>query len=71
MKDTFQLARNATLIYEGQKVPAIFGPPAEATLNVVSLSDKDSILDVACGTGSSREKSGRRSGRPHVWWVPF
>lgn len=51
MKDTFQLAGNAALIYEEQKVPAIFGPLAEATLNAIPLSDQDSVLDVACGTG--------------------
>lgn len=50
-KESFQLAGNATAVYEDQKVPAIFGPLAEATLDVVSLEPNDVILDVACGTG--------------------
>ena len=42
---------NAAAIYEEQKVKAIFGPLAAATLNAVSIFDADTILDVACGTG--------------------
>ena len=42
---------NAAAIYEEQKVKAIFGPLAAATLDAVSISDADTILDVACGTG--------------------
>lgn len=50
-QDTFQLTGNAAEIYEDQKVPAIFAPLAEATLNAVPISKEDSILDAACGTG--------------------
>ncbi len=47
----FQLSGNAAAIYEDQKVPAMFGPLADATLNVVTLFNDDIVLDVACGTG--------------------
>ncbi len=50
-KDSFQLAGNAAEIYEDQKVPAIFRPLAEATLDAVPIYPNDVILDVACGTG--------------------
>jgi ubiquinone/menaquinone biosynthesis C-methylase UbiE len=61
----FQLSGNAAAIYEEQKVPAMFAPLADATLNVVSLFDDDIVLDVACGTGvlarKVRGKTGPRS----------
>ena len=50
-KSGFQLSGNAAAIYEEQKVPAMFAPLADATLNVVRLFDNDAVLDVACGTG--------------------
>lgn len=50
-KETYQLKGNAAAIYEEQKVKAIFGPLAAATLDAVSISSADTILDVACGTG--------------------
>lgn len=50
-KETYQLKGNAAAIYEQQKVKAIFGPLASATLAAVSISEADTILDVACGTG--------------------
>jgi len=49
--ETYQLKGNAAAIYEEQKVKAIFSPLAAATLDAVSISDADTILDVACGTG--------------------
>ncbi|MCP4286406.1 MAG: class I SAM-dependent methyltransferase [Gammaproteobacteria bacterium] len=51
MVETFQLTGNAASIFEKQKVPGIFSPLAQATLDVVSLDSDDCILDVACGTG--------------------
>ena len=57
MKDSFQLDGSAAQIYEQQKVPAIFGPLADATLRVLDLSEQDSVLDVACGTGIVARKA--------------
>ncbi|MCV2870328.1 methyltransferase domain-containing protein [Defluviimonas sp. WL0002] len=50
-RDRYQLGHSAARIYEEQKVRAIFGPLARATLKAVSLRPGDRILDVACGTG--------------------
>lgn len=61
-RETFQLGSNAAAVYEDQKVPAIFGPLAEATLDVVSLNSHDVILDVACGTGIVARTARRRLG---------
>ena len=61
-QESFQLKGSAAAIYEEQKVKAIFGPLAIATLDAVTISDADTILDVACGTGimarSVRERLG-------------
>jgi len=61
-QDAFQLTGSAAEIYEDQKVPAMFRPLAEATLNAVPLSGDDSILDVACGTGIVARKIRERVG---------
>lgn len=61
-QETFQLAGNAAAIYEAQKVPAIFGPLAEATLEAVAPTAGDAILDVACGTGIVARMARRRLG---------
>jgi SAM-dependent methyltransferase len=47
----FQLTGNAAALYESQKVPAMFGPLADATLKQVPLHSDDVVLDIACGTG--------------------
>ena len=62
MRETFQLSGNAAAIYEEQKVPAIFGPLAEATLDAVPLFESDSVLDIACGTGIVARKARARVG---------
>ncbi len=49
--DTFQLQGAASAIYEEQKVPAVFGPLAAATLNRFKVMPEDDVLDIACGTG--------------------
>ncbi len=49
--NTFHLSTSAAETYEKQRVPAIFGPMAEATLNAISLPPAKTVLDVACGTG--------------------
>lgn len=50
-EDTYQLAGSAAEVYEDQKVRAIFGPLARATLDAFPMHAGDSLLDVACGTG--------------------
>lgn len=47
----FQLSGEAAQLYEDQKVPAIFGPLAAATLDRHQVAPADVVLDVACGTG--------------------
>lgn len=47
----FKLADGAARIYEEQKVPALFGPLAVATVERMPPQDGDRILDLACGTG--------------------
>jgi len=59
-KDAFQLTGNAAAVYEEQKVPAIFAPLADATLNRVPLAKGDDVLDVACGTGILARKARER-----------
>ena len=58
----YHLSGNAAVLYEEQKVPAMFAPLADATLSVVPVFDDDIVLDVACGTGivarKVREKIG-------------
>ncbi len=61
-RESFQLAGNAAAVYEDQKVPAIFGPLAEATLDAVLLDANDVILDVACGTGIVARTARKRLG---------
>lgn len=50
-KETYQLGDSAVVAYEPQKVAAIFGPLALATLNRVNIRHDERILDMACGTG--------------------
>jgi ubiquinone/menaquinone biosynthesis C-methylase UbiE len=50
-KEAFQLSDSAGKAYEDQKVTAMFGPLARATLDKVRISKDEMILDVACGTG--------------------
>ena len=48
---TFQLQGDAAKIYEEQKVPTVFRPLAELTLQRVDVPKGARIIDVACGTG--------------------
>ena len=50
-KNDFKLADGAARIYEEQKVPALFRPLADATVELMPPQDCDRILDLACGTG--------------------
>jgi SAM-dependent methyltransferase len=49
--ERFQLEGNAPDLYEAGKVPGLFQPLAEMTLDQVAIRPDDRILDVACGTG--------------------
>jgi ubiquinone/menaquinone biosynthesis C-methylase UbiE len=62
-KSGFQLSGNAAAIYEEQKVPAMFGPLADATLAVVPLLENDQVVDLACGTGIVARKVRDKIGR--------
>lgn len=63
-KNEFHLTDSAAENYERQKVPAIFAPMAEATLNAISLPGTASVLDVACGTGAVARALARRLTQP-------
>lgn len=60
--EAFQLSGSAASIYEEQKVPAMFGPLAEATLSVVPLFENDQVIDLACGTGIVARKVRQKIG---------
>ena len=47
----FQLEGNAAALYEVQKVPSMFAPLADATIDAITISKNDTIIDLACGTG--------------------
>jgi trans-aconitate methyltransferase len=47
----YQLSGSAADLYEKFTVPTGAGPAARQLLSHVSLSEKDRILDAACGTG--------------------
>ena len=51
VKEAFQLTDSAVAAYEDQKVKAMFGPLARATLANIQVAKNDTILDLACGTG--------------------
>lgn len=61
-KETFQLSEDAAVLYEEQKVPAMFGPLADTTLEIVGLHPDDQMLDVACGTGILARRARQRFG---------
>lgn len=62
--NTFHLSTVAAETYERQRVPAIFGPMAEATLDAISLPSARTVLDVACGTGVMARAVGARLTAP-------
>jgi ubiquinone/menaquinone biosynthesis C-methylase UbiE len=63
-KNQFHLSSSAAQSYARQKVPAIFGPMAEATLDAISLPNSAQVLDVACGTGAVARAVGLRLSEP-------
>ena len=62
--NAFQLSANAAETYELQRVPAIFGPMAEATLDAITLPACRKVLDVACGTGAMTRAVAARLSTP-------
>lgn len=62
--NAFHLSTAAAETYEKQRVPAIFGPMATATLDAVSLPSPGTVLDVACGTGVMARAVGERLTTP-------
>lgn len=66
-QNVFHLSTSAAETYEAQRVPAIFGPMAEATLEAIELPACREVLDVACGTGAMARAVAARLSRPcHV-----
>lgn len=61
-QERWQVSGNAAELYEKQKVPALFRPLAELTLNHVPLYGGDRVLDVACGTGILARLAAERVG---------
>ena len=51
-QERFQLSASAAEIYELQKVPSIFGPLAEKTLDLIDYAGRRRMLDLACGSGA-------------------
>ncbi|MEL6482591.1 MAG: methyltransferase domain-containing protein [Pseudomonadota bacterium] len=60
----YQLSDRAAETYEAKKVPAIFAPLAEQTLDAVALPEGARVLDIACGTGVVSRAVGARLTRP-------
>ena len=58
----FQLEGKAAELYEMQKVPSMFAPLADATINCINILENDIILDAACGTGILARKLRRKLG---------
>lgn len=50
-QDRYQLQGSAPQIYEEYKVPVVFRPLAELTLQYVEVREGARVIDVACGTG--------------------
>lgn len=63
-ENQFHLSLEAAENYERQKMPAIFAPMAEATLDAISLPDRADVLDVACGTGAVARAVAKRLREP-------
>ncbi|SLN15001.1 Demethylmenaquinone methyltransferase [Falsiruegeria litorea R37] len=52
MIDSFRLTEAAARKYQRHSVPAMFGPLAEKTVDLLRLKPDMHVLDVACGTGA-------------------
>jgi len=62
--NTFHLSVKAAEVYEKHRVPAIFAPMAEATLDAVALPPCRTVLDIACGTGVMARSFAARTAAP-------
>ena len=60
----YGLSTSAAETYARDKVPALFGPLAEATLDAIDLPDGLDLLDVACGPGVVARAAARRTASP-------
>jgi ubiquinone/menaquinone biosynthesis C-methylase UbiE len=60
--ERFQLSASSAELYELEKVPAIYGPLAEKTLDLVDLGGRRHALDLGCGTGAVARALLARSG---------
>ena len=62
-QETWQLGGNAAQVYEEQKVPSLFRPLAELTLQHVDVHEGDRVIDLACGTGILGRLAAEKAGR--------
>src|SRR5690606_20187355 len=58
----WQLARDAAERYERILVPAILGPAARSLVEWAGLRDRESVLDVGCGTGAAARFAAEKVG---------
>ena len=61
-QERWQVAGNATEIYERDLVPGIFGPWASLVVDLAPPRIGDRVLDVACGTGIVARAAAKRVG---------
>lgn len=64
MANAYDLTPSAAKAYDAEKVPAIFGPLAEASLDLIDLEGIEAVLDVACGSGAVVRALDARLARP-------
>jgi SAM-dependent methyltransferase len=60
--EQWQVAGNASEVYERELVPAIFGPWAPIVVELAHPREGDHVLDVACGTGIVARNAAARVG---------
>jgi ubiquinone/menaquinone biosynthesis C-methylase UbiE len=61
-QEQWQVAGNASEVYERELVPAIFGPWAPILVELTHPRQGDHVLDVACGTGIVARNAAARVG---------
>jgi ubiquinone/menaquinone biosynthesis C-methylase UbiE len=60
--ERWQVTGSAAEVYEGQLVPAIFGPWAPRVVGLAALVAGERVLDAACGTGVVARLAAERVG---------